>query len=93
MNDTETEQFEAEATSGRVSAAAPGPMFVIDPSRGGWASRLREAFGRRELLLMLVRRDIAVRYREAVLGVAWAVLIPAATLGVYWFVFDVVFER
>ncbi|MEM9661658.1 MAG: ABC transporter permease [Planctomycetota bacterium] len=42
---------------------------------------------------MLVRRDVSVRYREAVLGVTWAVVVPAATLGVYWFVFDVVFQR
>ncbi|MEO1534558.1 MAG: ABC transporter permease [Planctomycetota bacterium] len=66
---------------------------MIDAHRTGWMSRLAEAFSRRELLFMLVRRDISVRYREAVLGVAWAVLIPAATLGVYWFVFDMVFER
>ncbi len=81
----------AEATA--EARAAARPVCVIDSSRSAWIGRLNEAFGRRELLAMLVRRDIAVRYREAVLGVAWAVFVPAATLGVYWFVFDVVFGR
>ncbi|MEO1585124.1 MAG: ABC transporter permease [Planctomycetota bacterium] len=65
----------------------------IDASQGSWVARVGEALARRELLWILVRRDLAVRYREALLGVAWAVLVPVATLGVYWFVFDVIFER
>lgn len=89
---------EAQPETGTAEPSMPAdgtsrPTYVIDASRSGWMSRLGEAFGRRELLWMLVRRDISVRYREAVLGVAWAVVVPAASLGVYWFVFDVVFER
>jgi lipopolysaccharide transport system permease protein len=43
----------------------------------------------RDLLLMLMWRDISVRYKQAVLGVAWAVLQPAMMM----FVFAVVFGR
>lgn len=81
-----------EQTDGRSPAPA-GAAYVIDPSRGGWVHRLSEAFGRGELLWMLVKRDVSVRYREAMLGIAWAVLVPAATLGVYWLVFEVIFQR
>jgi lipopolysaccharide transport system permease protein len=43
----------------------------------------------RDLLLMLMWRDISVRYKQAVLGVAWAVLQPAMMM----LVFAVVFGR
>jgi len=44
----------------------------------------------RELLLFLVRRDLSLRYKQALLGVGWAVLKPLATLSIYVFIFSVV---
>lgn len=41
----------------------------------------------RELLLVLARRDIAVRYKQTVLGVAWAVVQPLVTVAIFTFVF------
>jgi lipopolysaccharide transport system permease protein len=37
---------------------------------------LREIWAHRELLYFLVWRDLKVRYKQTVLGVAWAVLQP-----------------
>jgi lipopolysaccharide transport system permease protein len=37
----------------------------------------------RELLLFLVWRDIKVRYKQTVLGAAWAILQPLATMAVF----------
>ena len=41
----------------------------------------------RELLWTLVWRDVAVRYKQTFLGVAWAILVPAFTALVYVIVF------
>jgi lipopolysaccharide transport system permease protein len=41
----------------------------------------------RELLVFLAWRDIAVHYKQTVIGIAWAVLRPLATVVVFTFVF------
>lgn len=43
----------------------------------------------RDLLLMLALRDVKVRYKQAVLGVCWAVLQPVAMAGILWLFFGV----
>lgn len=48
---------------------------------------LRRLAGQRHLLLTLVRRDLASRYRGSVAGVLWSLLLPCSMLGVYYFVF------
>ncbi|OFW62085.1 MAG: phosphate ABC transporter permease [Actinobacteria bacterium RBG_16_64_13] len=64
--------------------------FVVYERRRGWvALDLRELWSYRELLYFLTWRDILVRYKQAVLGVAWAVLQPFLTM----IVFTVVFNR
>jgi lipopolysaccharide transport system permease protein len=62
---------------------------VIKPPKGRAALHLGELWEYRELLYFLTWRDIKVRYKQAVLGVAWAVLNPVITV----VVFDVVFNR
>ena len=44
------------------------------------------------LLLSLLARDIRARYRGSVLGLVWALLNPILLMGVYYFVFNVVFR-
>ena len=44
------------------------------------------------LLGQLVRRDLASRYRGSLLGGLWAFAVPLIMLGVYTFVFSVVFK-
>ncbi len=61
---------------------------VIDRSNDGIFSRVREAFQWRDLLFMLVQRDIKVRYRQTAFGVIWAIMVPLLTMAVYWVVFD-----
>lgn len=50
---------------------------------------LRELWDYRDLLLLLARRDVAIRYRQAVLGMAWAILQPLGTV----LILSVVFGR
>jgi len=68
-----------------VSAAA----FVVLERRRGWASlNLRELWAYRELLYFLTWRDVLIRYKQAVLGVAWAILQPLLTMVVFTVVFN-----
>jgi lipopolysaccharide transport system permease protein len=55
----------------------------IQPTRGWVALRLGEVVAYRELLFFLVWRDLKVRYRQTVLGIAWAVLQPLLTMLVF----------
>ncbi len=58
--------------------------------RTGWRPpSLREVWAYRELLWTLTTRDIMVRYKQTVIGIAWAVLQPLLTM----VVFSVIFGR
>jgi lipopolysaccharide transport system permease protein len=54
---------------------------------GPLSLRWRELWSYRELLYFMVWRDITVRYRHTVLGIAWAVLQPLLTMAVFTIVF------
>lgn len=47
----------------------------------------RDLWTYRELLYLLARRDVAVRYKQTVFGVAWAIVRPLATMLIFAFVF------
>lgn len=51
---------------------------VITAESGRIAPWLRDLFRSRELFLALVRRDLKVRYKQTVVGAAWAVIQPVA---------------
>jgi lipopolysaccharide transport system permease protein len=71
--------------AGASQAAAPNdrPVTVIE-RRGSWQLiNLAELWRFRELLFILTWRDIKVRYKQTVLGAAWAVLQPFATTVVF----------
>ena len=46
----------------------------------------------RELIILLVKRDIAVRYKRSLLGLLWTLLNPLLTSLVLWFVFINIFS-
>lgn len=56
------------------------PLIAIRPSRAWVPLNLRDLWSYRELLLFLTWRDIKVRYRQTVLGAAWAVVQPLGTM-------------
>jgi lipopolysaccharide transport system permease protein len=57
---------------------------VLEPRKGLRATlRLGELWSYRELLLFLCWRDVKVRYRQTLLGAAWAVLQPFALMLVF----------
>jgi lipopolysaccharide transport system permease protein len=52
------------------------PMVVIEPSKPWIAINVRDLWLSRELLYFLVWRDLKVRYKQTVLGIAWVVFQP-----------------
>ena len=90
--DTQTLTLPAEvgeSQSWEQSQQEPGeagvelPELLIQPT-GGWrAVDLRALWRYRELLYFLTWRDIKVRYKQTVLGAAWAVIQPVMTMLVF----------
>ena len=58
-------------------------MTRIRPRKGWRSLDLKELWAYRELLWVLTMRDIKVRYKQTVLGVAWAVIQPVMTMVVF----------
>ena len=58
-------------------------VFRIKPSRGWVLINLRELWEYRELLYFLTWRDVKVRYKQTVLGAAWAIIQPFFTMVVF----------
>lgn len=62
----------------------PPPVHIhIAPSRGWVSLKLRELWEYRELLYFLTWRDVKVRYKQTVLGAAWAIIQPFMTMVVF----------
>jgi lipopolysaccharide transport system permease protein len=59
------------------------PAVIISPSRGLLAIRWRDLWEYRELFFFLVWRDIKVRYKQTILGAAWAIIQPVTTMVVF----------
>lgn len=59
------------------------PVIRIEPSVGWVSLKLGELFQYRELIYFLIWRDIKVRYKQTVLGVAWAIVQPFFTMLVF----------
>jgi lipopolysaccharide transport system permease protein len=58
-------------------------IVIIEPARGFVPVNLRELWAYRELLYFLVWRDVKVRYKQTVLGAAWAIIQPFFTMVVF----------
>jgi len=52
--------------------------------------RLWDLWRNRDLLFLLTRTELKVKYKNSVLGYAWSMLNPAMVLGIYYVVFKVI---
>src|SRR5690242_16886121 len=59
-----------------VPSLALDRHVVIEPKKGWGAVDLRELWQYRELLYFLIWKDLKVRYKQAVFGIAWVVVQP-----------------
>jgi lipopolysaccharide transport system permease protein len=64
-------------------SSAAVPVLHIEPSKGWVPLRLGEVWEYRELLYFLTWRDVKVRYKQTVLGAAWAIIQPFFTMVVF----------
>ena len=64
--------------------------IVIRPRQPWWKPDLKEFWHYRDLLLLLVRRDLTAQYKQTILGPAWLVLQPLITTLTYTVMFGLV---
>jgi lipopolysaccharide transport system permease protein len=72
-----------------ASRKNPPETIILRPTRGWSALNLRDLWVYRELVYFLTWRDIIVRYKQTVLGAAWAIINPVINM----IVLEVVFGR
>lgn len=84
--------MESETIKSRMAPAGGVPAaqstdVLIEAARGWPSLKLRELWHYRELLYFLAWRDVKIRYKQTLLGVAWAVLQPLLTMLMFWILF------
>ncbi len=86
----ELERNHASITHGNAGspyAPAAADVLVIEPQRGWRSIDFGELWHYRELLYFLVWRDIKVRYKQTVIGAAWAILQPLCQMVIFSVIF------
>jgi lipopolysaccharide transport system permease protein len=86
---SETVTTSVPLTLGSSRREAELPLLVLEPTSGWRSLNLLEIWKSRELLFFLTWRDVKIRYKQTVLGAAWAVLQPLLNM----IVFTVLFGR
>jgi lipopolysaccharide transport system permease protein len=76
-----------QTASADTKSVAQSFVTIIEPPRGWQLINAQELWNYRELLFFLAWRDIKVRYKQTVLGAAWALLQPAMMMLVFYFIF------
>ncbi len=61
--------------------------IYIKPSKGFAALNLRDLWLYRELIYFMIWREVKVRYKQTMLGAAWAIIQPVLTMIVFTFLF------
>jgi lipopolysaccharide transport system permease protein len=73
-----------------VSISRSASVRTLRPTTGWVAIDLQELVDFKDLILEFARRDVKLRYRQTVLGIAWVVLQPIVAAGVLNFAFGIV---
>lgn len=77
MSNIVTERFERLREERMVPAGRPATAVI---------GSIREIFAHRQLLDLLIRRDLKSRYKDSALGFAWTLIRPLVQLAIYYFV-------
>lgn len=73
--------------NGREGGAQGEPFIRIEPPKGWRLVNWRELVAYRDLLVQFVLRDVSARYKQTVLGYAWAVIRPVFSMVVFTVIF------
>lgn len=71
-----------------ASTSPAGPPGWVENRAAGGGAPWTELWAARELIGFFALRDLRVRYKQAVLGIAWVVLVPLITVGAFTVAFD-----
>jgi lipopolysaccharide transport system permease protein len=80
-------QLESEINSSLVTSEAERHS-LIKSEEAGVQLNLSELWSYRELLYFLTLRDIKVRYKQTLMGVAWVIIQPLTTMLIFTLVFN-----
>jgi lipopolysaccharide transport system permease protein len=84
---TATSRPDAAGPAGNPTPPASPARELVIRARKGWIPvDWRELTSHRELLLFLVWRDVKVKYKQAILGFAWAILVPVIQVILFTFI-------
>lgn len=72
------------------TSRAKGPTIIIEPARGLVPLRLGELWEYRDLLYLMMWRDLRARYRQMALGPLWIVVQPLMSMLIYSVIFGAV---
>src|SRR4030066_1567968 len=70
-------------TQTAISTKPKEEVLILQPTRGWGSLNLSELWVFRELIYFLTWRDLKVRYKQTVLGAAWAILQPFLSMVVF----------
>src|SRR3982750_2216786 len=90
----ETEDTTKPASTSSIESPAhvslpDKPMVTVEPGKKWVALDLRALWDYRELLYFLMWRDVKVRYKQTVLGAAWAIIQPFFTMLIFTIFFGI----
>ena len=72
----------------KTADAAATSVTVIEPPTGTSWPDWRELWSHRELLYVLARRDVSVRYKQSLVGALWSLVQPLSFAAVFSIFFD-----
>jgi ABC-2 type transport system permease protein len=83
-------ESEGGVSAERFARLAEAPLTVVGaPAMSGarsFVTPVRDLFGHRELLGLLVRRDLKAKYKDSALGFLWSLARPLMQLAIYYIV-------
>jgi lipopolysaccharide transport system permease protein len=87
-SETFSTTVDPETTTDSKSVPASSAFVPVTIEPKSWVSlRLRDLWQYRELLYFLIWRDVKVRYKQTLLGAAWAILQPLLTMLIFTLLF------
>src|SRR5262245_43086983 len=90
LDDTSTQPLPTETRTpvlSDLSAGTSPPSIILEAGRAEqhyW----RDIWAYRELFAILAWRDVAVRYKQTIIGILWAIVRPLITMVVFVVVFN-----
>lgn len=74
--------------AGGAAVAAEPPNHLVYRHQARVGSSLRELWANRDIIYTLAERDIRAQYKQATLGLLWALIFPLAMLGIFTIIFS-----